>query len=532
MRVLDLSLKSELVEVPEKAGHFLAKHYWLVASLFLLLFLACSIERDLRARMWFDELCTLYVAMLASPGAIVRATQDGCDGAPPLYAIVVHYMLPVIRNDALAVRLPATLGFCGMILGVLAFCRQRLPAPYAFAAAFLACYSVLYYATEGRCYGLVLGFSAGALFCWQKATESRPRILPLVFLAACLWLMVATHYLAIFFVVPLGLAELTRAWRSRKLDYAVLAAIVSSAFVLILHYPLIAATRRLLNHFWAPVRVGEIRGFYSEHFSPMLGFCLLALFLVIFLPQAQTSLRGATSQLRRHEWVAIATLSLMPPVVILTAMHTTHAYTPRYILWVVIGFGVLAAALVCVVVRGHVTVGLVLLGLVLGVLAREELAEVRRQPTLRSGEAILRALEKLPQSTEPVVISDGLVFLELSYYARPSLRERIVYSCSPELDLRYYGSDVVALSVLALSRHVKLSLQNYDAILAEYPRFVLATVPRDYLAWYLAGSQNTVVPKDWTIPPMTAREWEWARPVLFDVSISQKTKAPVGSMLK
>ena len=39
--------------------------------------------------MWCDELLTLYVVQQASPGEIVKATLEGCDGAPPLYAMIV-----------------------------------------------------------------------------------------------------------------------------------------------------------------------------------------------------------------------------------------------------------------------------------------------------------------------------------------------------------------------------------------------------------------------------------------------------------
>src|SRR5262249_56327486 len=84
------------------------------AILFAVAFLSCTVAVDLRSRMWIDELYTLQMAQQASLGDIVRATLEGADGAPPLYAIIVHVILPVVRNEALAVRLPSTLGFCRM----------------------------------------------------------------------------------------------------------------------------------------------------------------------------------------------------------------------------------------------------------------------------------------------------------------------------------------------------------------------------------------------------------------------------------
>ena len=77
--------------------------------------------------MWADELLTLQIAQQASPGEIVKATLEGCDGSPPIYAMTVNAILPLLRREALAVRLFATLGCCSMVLFLLAFCRRAYP---------------------------------------------------------------------------------------------------------------------------------------------------------------------------------------------------------------------------------------------------------------------------------------------------------------------------------------------------------------------------------------------------------------------
>jgi hypothetical protein len=81
---------------------------------------------DLRTPMWLDELYTLEMAHQAGPGSIVKATLQGADGAPPLYAIIVQSILPVVRNEALAVRLPATAGYWGMFLAASRVLPQAL----------------------------------------------------------------------------------------------------------------------------------------------------------------------------------------------------------------------------------------------------------------------------------------------------------------------------------------------------------------------------------------------------------------------
>jgi len=160
-----------VAKVTGKINASLEVYFWRWATLFTILFLACSIARCLRTKLWSDELYTLYMAKLTGAGDIIAVN----DASPPLYPIIAHWLLPMVDNDALAVRLPATLGFCAMILCVLTFCRRRLPAAFAFGAALLACERTLFYATEGRAYGLVLGCAAGTLLFWQMAAEGQRR---------------------------------------------------------------------------------------------------------------------------------------------------------------------------------------------------------------------------------------------------------------------------------------------------------------------------------------------------------------------
>lgn len=142
--------RSIFLQTTHRINLVLEEHFGLCSIFFIGLLLAAAIAGDLRNKMWVDELFTLAVANQENAKEIVKATLEGCDGAPPLYAIVVHETLRWVHPEQLAVRLPATLGFCGMLLCLLAFCRRRLPAVYAFVAAAVACYGCLCYATEGR----------------------------------------------------------------------------------------------------------------------------------------------------------------------------------------------------------------------------------------------------------------------------------------------------------------------------------------------------------------------------------------------
>jgi hypothetical protein len=482
------------IPLTEKINASLEKHFWRWASLFTIVFLACSIARDLRTKLWFDELFTLYLAKLASARAII----DFNDASPPLYPIIVHWLLPVIGNDALAVRLPSTLGYCLMMLCVWAFCRRRLPVAFAFATSLLTFERALYFATEGRAYGLVLGCTAGALLSWQLAAEGHRRGLTIALLAICCALMVALHDYAIFLLVPLFLGEMVRWRESGKLDVAILAAMVPAPLVLGMH-ALMLAGQDYGTHFWAQSSLGAIAPFYARFLLPPLimgglAYCVVALFA------GPSPRRGETVQkanLPLHEWVATGAFVLLPAVVIVISMYTTHVFIERYILWTVIAYAVLGAAVLSAAVRGRAAVGVTLIAIAIGSIARLEVGPLIETPVLRTAEGLRQELANIgSDDAQPIVVANAHAFMELSYYLDSPLHGRIVFPLSRDLDLKYRGFDTDVRTLGPLGERGLISVKAYEDILADNKRFLLAATQADYLQQHLVAAGYRVTPID------------------------------------
>jgi hypothetical protein len=487
------SALSRSADAVESALH---AHFWRLAVLFGVVLLACSITEDLRKKMWIDELYTLYMARQASLTEIVKATQEGCDGVPPLYAMIVHAILPWVRNEALAVRLPSTLGFCAMFFCLLAFCRRRWPASYAILPALLASSAAISYATEGRAYGVLLGCTAGVLLCWQAATENRRRMATVPLLAFCLMAAIALHYFAIFLVVPLLLAELVRAKEMRRLDFPVLAALTPGLLVLVLHYPLIAAGRTFQAHYWSPAKWSALFWFY-EWFMELI--CVLPTLVLIAwwnMPDLLLADRPRASrlQLTISEWVASGSFLLMPVAVFILSKYATGVFVDRYVLWTVVGSMIAIGASLCNAGRLNPLVGLSIAACLLGIIGAREAVHMYRRPLLRESEETYRELERLPRDSQPVVMANHQAFMELSYYARPELRERLIYPLSISLDLLYFNVDTGPRIFSALRHRASLRIIDYDKVIESYPRFILAASSRDYLPWHLVRSGYRVIP--------------------------------------
>jgi hypothetical protein len=382
------------------------------------------------------------------------------------------------------------------------FCRRRMPAVYAFIAALLAGIACNFYATEGRGFGMVLGCAAGALLCWQTAAGSKPRVLAVSLLALCLVLMIALNYYSIFFLAPMALAELVR-WRTLKkeLDLAIVCAMAPALVVLAVHFPLIAAARRYLLHHWSSASWRQIPDFYVRFSLVSLAAILVAVTLRGFSESSGESV-PRKPVLPLHEWVAIGALALMPVGVVAVSKYTTHVFVFRYALWAVIGFAILTAAVLRLTSSSQPLIGLAMLGLLMPVIIIQQFSDLREGSGLRQGEAVWRELRCLPDGSEPIVIGYNHVFMELSYYAEPRLRRRIVYPLSRSLDLRYKGFDLDFLNLSALRQRTKLPIVDLDTFLGANPRFILAAHPEDYLPGYLLSAGYRLVPMSSAATPI------------------------------
>jgi hypothetical protein len=71
-----------------------------------------------------------------------------------------------------------------------------------------------------------------------------------------------------------------------------------------------------------------------------------------------------------------------------------------------------------------------------------------------------------------LAVSDPIAYLQYAYYS-PALRPRLVYLCSPQLALRYKGSNTTDLGLLILSRWSDLNVADCEEFVAAHPTFMV-----------------------------------------------------------
>jgi hypothetical protein len=328
------------------------------------------------------------------------------------------------------------------------------------------------------------------LLCWQLATEGRRRPLTLPLFAFCVALMTALHYFAIFFLVPFIVVEVARRKASGRIDWKLMAAMAPAPAVLLLHYPLIAISSKFEKHYWSPagwksvvLSLGDSNLWIRANF--ILPFLVL---LVVFSASGTGQLKNLLRRtLRLREWMLVGVFALLPPLIAVLSIYTTHVFVSRYVLWAIPALAVLFVALICAAENRAAIIGAGLLAFFLAISISDEWPQLAAPPLLREAESVNAELARLPPSQDPIVIADHHAFMELSHYAPPALRERLLYLVNPGLDVRFLHNDTGALLMEALRNRTSLHIVDLDQALAEHKHFFVAANPIDYLPNYLAA---------------------------------------------
>ena len=154
--------------------------------------------------LWNDELFTLYIARLPTYTDIWSLLASGVEQLPPTFHILARLSLKLFGVNHWALRLPEILGVGVMSLCLFVVVSRRSSAAYGLVAMVLPLVThALYYATEARPYGLVLGCAALSLLCCSRWPTIVAASCP-GGLSAALAAALASHYYAVLDLCSVG----------------------------------------------------------------------------------------------------------------------------------------------------------------------------------------------------------------------------------------------------------------------------------------------------------------------------------------
>ena len=424
--------------------------------------------------LWHDELYTFYIARAPSLSDLWRDLR--LDLNPPLGYFLARVAMQLFGNTAFAVRLPSMIGFLTGSLCLYALVSRRLRPSYGLLAVLIFWSTpALYFATEARPYGLILGFFGLAMLSWQRARESpRPAwAVPILAFGVCG--MMLSHFFAIFFLTPFLLAELIRLIRSRHPDWPITAALFLPAILPLFFLP-IQSGAAFPPAFQAGLR--KMASYYYWTLHPegwviLLGFCVA---LALRKTGAKSAARAGGLP---HAELAFVVGLLALPITVNAAMMSTHgAFFTRYAAPALFAYPLVLVFLLSAVTGSNRFSALAMCGLLALYIPIQNLAKPRP--------ASLNIAQIHPEL--PLVAASGLTFLEMDHYEPPETVGRLYYLTDREHALQYAHATLFEGPAIKQHFPIRARVEPFVDFVQAHPRFlVLGTpdYPEDWLLRYL-----------------------------------------------
>jgi len=433
-------------------GPFDTKSVTLFCAL-LLLFALSSIPSLLWRTLWYDELLQYYVAALPAASQVVDALAHHPPTTDPALSYMLsHFSMELLGPSEMAFRLPSFLGYLIGIAALFWFLRKPF-GPLCAAMGIIGLYvgGSIYYASEGRPYGLVMGACGLSLLAWQKYRESSS-VRWLALLAVSLACGFNSHYFAVLLGAPILAAEAASYGFNRRADWKVIGTVLISYASCVFWIPFWNAAfefRPVIGN-----RIGAFEfafGVYPELLSTWYLVLVLVIAASDIFPGAFRKGDSGENGLPLAEMVAMAVFVLLPFLGYGLAAMGSGLFIPRYVLTTAVGAsGMVAALLFRTRTRSRPVVlyaafcAMALIVLFHGILHSRSIHGDMSRLALRA--------DDLLQGPGPVILDDPYLFLPVFHYARPALREKLLCPLDRNVILRRIGSGTMELSLRALSR--------------------------------------------------------------------------------
>jgi hypothetical protein len=458
----------------------------LAALLILLLTAAVAFTWSHVKLLSQDEIFVLQTDSASSLRELIHIQRNYPISLDPLvFHALAHACTRIFGPTVFALRLPSICGF--LLMQVCVFFATRViagPRTALIAMAFPALTATLFYAPEARPYGLLLGLYALVFLEWQTATRrSEGRTVSLITLAVAIALTLNTHYFGILILIPICIAEFARTLLRRRVDWAVIAAILIGMAGIVFALPFQKAAGEFRKHYYNAGAISlravsqAYRSLFVNYTTQSLGIqrledVLLVAFALAVILLCALRLRRKTLAMPAADLVFLLALAALPLFGVALAMFVTHSIEVRYVLSAIMAVAIFFAIAVepWLDTRISSTTLTALLGfgiLLTGIIRiRDEqakssqiLASLVLPPALKS------QLLAMPDSH--LYIQDMGRFEVASYYEPdPEVRSRIALLYSHDDELRYDRHDTASLTAEHMQHFTAFPIVPYAQLKA------------------------------------------------------------------
>lgn len=473
---------SRLERLVNEFASAVERHRFLFVVLYSAFFLLACVLLSATKLLMYDEIVTLYPARLPTVAAVLDFFWTGSDPHTATAPLLLRAVMALFGDGPVVDRMPFAIAFLICCISIFVFVARRCPAVYAGAAMIFPTLTLMfYYATEIRCYALILGTTGIALVCWQAVEQEKWRRLSIAGLFLSLTAGICCHYYGVFLLVPFALAEFTRVWTHKRIDWLVWLAIILPPFVLVIFLPAIRNAHSLYagGMLAGKPHLGQIADSYLYTLgisnAPILGAMVACLLLA---PSLSRGTVGRFERVPLADWVLAGSLALLPVYVVAPSI-LIGSFSERYILPCVAGAAIFLALALCRALNANRLVGSILLVSFFIWFGAKSMGEVRRQAGANGG---LRTplgqpfqntpwMREMANSDLPVAVVPAAFFMTVQQYA--PARERIYYLDDQERARSYGDVPSAETNLLLCSRALPLQVVDYQQFVSRQPHFLV-----------------------------------------------------------
>jgi hypothetical protein len=410
----------------------------------------------------------------------------------------------LLGRNPIALRLPALAGFLLFQLCLFFFVRRIAGARAAIIAMAVPILSACFrYSVEARPYGLLFGFYALSLLCWQIATEDdsptntipRSRILPLAGLTLSIALAITSHYFGVLILIPVSLGELSLILIRKRLDFGVLASLILGLASIGLILPFQHAVMAYRQHYYTgvtPDRISEsyrelvYRYLWPDSVLKLAHYILLVVTLVLVF-EAYKRFRDHPATERAYTWVALFAMALLPFFGYLFGRYVTHTMEVRFVMSALVAFAAIFGILLERRLRTNAFYYTTLALLVAGAVSINawDILQARR-----ASNEILASFHLSPDAStalhqnplEPIYFQSSYAFFIDTYYNPDlTLRPRFTLLYGKPQEIHWLHNDTAAITAVNMLNFTPFSASSYAdfrqqphplLILYQYPKIV------------------------------------------------------------
>jgi Dolichyl-phosphate-mannose-protein mannosyltransferase len=423
--------------------------------------------------LFFDEILTLAVSSQSTVSGIWTALSHSVDGQPPMFYLIERALTGILGNTQVALRLVSVLSMASTMVCIFLYIRRRHHEWIAFLCTMLLMVTSLFrnYAADARPYSILMTCIAFALICYDRLASFRWAIL----FGLSLALAQGVYYLAIFAVLPFALSEVVVSIETKQIRWQAWIAFVFCGLPLIICWPLLSHMRTYYgSRYWvSTASVASLPKFYGSYLlldAPYAGALIAVLSAGVI---GSHFLRRQEQSKSKADGALILTFLALPIIALIVTTIMRAGMLDRYVLATIFG---VCLATACLLARATLSTVL-LFALFLGSSAGlHEISFWRGMHGIHPQSdttSVEQFIETAGHSELPVVVSDGLSYLSLNYYASPEWSKRFVFVGDADLATKYLANDSVDKNVMALRPYLPIHASEFSEFMATHSEFLL-----------------------------------------------------------